>query len=95
VQRQQLKGVISGSAADGDDSYEVIKPNSRVLLPIEFDYTVAELDSLWQWCGADEDAEALCTTQSMAIVAECLWLAFALELACFTLRGCQVDCALS
>jgi hypothetical protein len=95
VQRQQLKGVISGSAADGDGSYEVIKPNSRVLLPIELDYTIAELDSIWQWCGADEDAEALCATQSMVIVVECLWLTLALEVACFTSRTCQVDRALS
>jgi hypothetical protein len=62
VQRQQLKGVISGSAADGDGSYKVVKPNSRVLLPIELDYAITELDSLWRQCRADEDAKAFYTT---------------------------------
>jgi hypothetical protein len=48
VQRQQLEGVVPGSAADFDSGYEVIEPNSGVLLPIELDYTIAELDSLRQ-----------------------------------------------
>jgi hypothetical protein len=53
MQRQQLEGVVSRSAADFDSSYEIIEPNSGVLLPVELDYSVAELDSLRQWCGAD------------------------------------------
>jgi hypothetical protein len=48
VQRQQQKGIISRSTAGGDDSYKVVELNSRVLLPIELDYAIAELDSLWQ-----------------------------------------------
>jgi hypothetical protein len=36
------------------------------------DYTVAELDSFWQWCGANQEAEALCPTQSVMAIAECL-----------------------
>jgi hypothetical protein len=47
VQQQQLEGVVPGSAADFDSGYKVIEPNSRVLLPVELDYTVAEFDSLW------------------------------------------------
>jgi hypothetical protein len=42
-----------GSAANGDGGYEVIEPNSRVLLPIELDYPVAKLDSFRQWHGAN------------------------------------------
>jgi hypothetical protein len=53
VQQQQLEGVIPGSAADFDGGYEVVEPNSGVLLPVELDYTVAELDAPWQWCGSD------------------------------------------
>jgi hypothetical protein len=53
---------LSGSAVDGDDGYEVVKPDSRVLLPIELDYSIAKLDSFWQRCRADKDAEAFCAT---------------------------------
>jgi hypothetical protein len=61
VQRQQLEGVVPGSAADFDSGYEVIKPNSGILLPVELDYAVAELDSLRQRCGADQKAKAFCS----------------------------------
>jgi hypothetical protein len=53
MQRQQLVGIVSRSAADFDSGYEIIEPNSGVLLPVELDYAIAELDSLRQRCGAD------------------------------------------
>jgi hypothetical protein len=58
VQRQKLEGVVPGSAADFDSGYKVIEPNSGILLPVELDYAIAELDSLRQWCGADQKAKA-------------------------------------
>jgi hypothetical protein len=53
MQRYQLKGGTSRSAANGDGGDEVIEPNLRVLLPIELDYTVAEFYSFRQRCGAN------------------------------------------
>jgi hypothetical protein len=53
VQRQQLERVIPGPAADFDGGYEVVEPNSGVLLPVKLDYTIAELDAPRQWCGTD------------------------------------------
>jgi hypothetical protein len=53
VQQQQLEGIVPGSAADFDGGYEVVEPNSGVLLPVELEYTVAELDALRQRCGMD------------------------------------------
>jgi hypothetical protein len=53
MQRQQLEIIVSRSATDFDSSYEIIEPNSGVLLPVELDYAIDELDSLRQWCGAD------------------------------------------
>jgi hypothetical protein len=70
VQRQQLESVVSGSAADCDGGHKVIEPNSRVLLPIELDYTVAELDSFWQWCRMDQETKALCSAQPIVIIGE-------------------------
>jgi hypothetical protein len=41
MQRQQLKSIVPRSAADFNSGYEVIEPNSGILLPVEFDYAVA------------------------------------------------------
>jgi hypothetical protein len=56
-----MESIVSGSTADCDGGHEVVEPNSRVLLPIELDDTIAELDSFRQWCGTDQEAKALCS----------------------------------
>jgi hypothetical protein len=59
VQLQQLQGVVSGPAADGDSGQEIVEPYSWVLLPVELGDAFADLDPFWQRCGANESAEAL------------------------------------
>jgi hypothetical protein len=61
------------------------------LLPVEFDYAIAELNSLRQWCRADEKAKAICPAQSIIGAAERLRLAISLEAARFTPRSRLVD----
>jgi hypothetical protein len=91
MQRQQLDGIVSRSAADLDSSYEVIEPNSGVLLPVELDYAIAELDSPRQRCGANQKAKAICPAQSIVGAAECFRLAISLEAARLTPRSRLVD----
>jgi hypothetical protein len=57
-----MESIVSGSTADGDGGHEIIEPNSRVLLPIEFDDTIAELDPFRQWRGTDQETKTLCST---------------------------------
>jgi hypothetical protein len=94
MQRQQLEGVTSRSATDLDSSFEVIKPDSGVLLPVELDYAITELDSLWQWCGADQEAKAIYPAQSIVGVAECFRLAISLKAVHFAPRSRLVDSVL-
>jgi hypothetical protein len=70
------ESVVSGSTADGDGGHEIIEPNSRVLLSIEPDYTIAELDPFWQWCGTDQETKALRSAHPIVITGERLQITF-------------------
>jgi hypothetical protein len=94
VQRQQLKSIVPRSAADFDSGYEVIEPNLGILLPVEFDYAVAEFDSLRQRCGADQKAKAFCPAESIVGTVEHFRLAISLEAACLAPRSPLVDSVL-
>jgi hypothetical protein len=94
VQRQQLEGIVPRSAADFDSGYEVIEPNSGILLPVEYDYAVAEFDSFRQWCGADQKAKAFCPAESIVGAAERFRLAISLEAACLAPCSPLVDSVL-
>jgi hypothetical protein len=59
--------------------HEVIEPNSRVLLPIVLDYTIAKLDPFRQWCGMDQEAKALRSAQTIVITDERFQIMFLLK----------------
>jgi hypothetical protein len=95
MQFQQLQSVVPLTAANGDTGQEIVKPNSRVLLPIELGDAFADLDPLWQWRRANETAEALRTMEFVVIVVKGFPFALAIEPARFTLHASCVDPVLS
>jgi hypothetical protein len=91
MQLQQLQSVVPLTAANVDTGQEIVKPNSWVLLPIELGDAFADLDPLWQWCRANETAEALRTAEFIIVVVEGFPFALTIEPTRFTLCASCVD----